>query len=257
MLKIRSKTLPRVLDFVAGLLILKVTAAVMWNYHNYFPPNFDTDFLRGRQDYFAGSYHWAFYVHIVAGPPSLVLGLALISERFRMRFPKWHRYLGRFQALNVLFLLAPSGLWMAFRAQSGPIAGVGFAVLAILTGTTLALGWRTAVKRKFAVHRRWMWRCFLLLCSTVVLRLTAGLVTVTGIQATWIDPLSAWASWLVPLAAFELSGVVKRATRVAPQKFPGMSPRATENSARRVAAGVSAERNRMLPSQSAASIPPA
>jgi hypothetical protein len=90
-----------------------------------------------------------------------------------------------------------------------------------------------------------------------VLRLTAGLVTVTGIQATWIDPLSAWASWLVPLAAFELSGVVKRATRVAPQKFPGMSPRATENSARRVAAGVSAERNRMLPSQSAASIPPA
>jgi Predicted membrane protein (DUF2306) len=147
MLKIRSKTLPRVLDFVAGLLILKVTAAVMWNYHNYFPPNFDTDFLRGRQDYFAGSYHWAFYVHIVAGPPSLVLGLALISERFRMRFPKWHRYLGRFQALNVLFLLAPSGLWMAFRAQSGPIAGVGFAVLAILTGTTLALGWRTEIRR--------------------------------------------------------------------------------------------------------------
>jgi len=238
-------------------LILKVTAAVMWNYHNYFPPNFNSDFLRGRQHYFGGSYQWAFYVHIIAGPPALVLGLVLLSERFRQRFPKWHRSLGRFQALNVLFLLAPSGLWMAFRAQSGPIAGVGFVVLAILTATTLVLGWRTAVKRQFADHRRWMWRCFLLLCSTVVLRLTAGLVTVTAIQATWIDPLSAWASWLVPLAAFELVGVVKRTTRAAPQKFPGMSPRATEKSARRVAAGISAERNRMLPSQSAASIPPA
>jgi len=256
MLKARSTTLSHVLVVLAGLLILKVTAAVVWNYRNYFPPNFDSDFLRGREDYFSGSYHRAFYVHIIAGPPSLVLGLVLISERFRLRFPKWHRYAGRIQGLTVLFLLAPSGLWMAFRAQSGPVAGVGFAVLAILTGTTLALGWRAALKRQFVVHRRWMWRCFLLLCSTVVLRLTSGLVTVTGIQAAWIDPLSAWASWLVPLAAFELSGVVKRVTRAVPQKFPVMSPRATEKSARRVAAGISAERNRMLPSQSAASMPP-
>ena len=140
-------------------------------------------------------------------------------------------------------------LWSAARQ-------VRFAVLAILTGTTVALGWRAAVKRQFAVHRRWMWRCFLLLCSTVVLRLTAGLVTVTGIQATWIDPLSAWASWLVPLAVSELGGVVKRATRAMPQKSLATSPPATEINARRVATGISAERNRMLPSQSAACIPP-
>ena len=210
MLNIRPTTWQRVLTWLAGLLILKVTGSVVLKYRDYFPPNFESDFLRGRELYFSGSYQWAFYTHIAAGPISLILGMILISERFRLRFPKWHRSLGRIQALGVLFLVAPSGLWMAYRAEAGPVAGLGFAALAVVTGISVALGWRSAVKRRFAEHRRWMSRCFLLLCSTVVLRLIAGLATVTGIQATWVDPLAAWASWLVPLAAFELSGVVYR-----------------------------------------------
>jgi hypothetical protein len=210
MLNPRSMTLPRVLTLVAGLLILKVVSGVVLKYGEYFPPNFESDFLRGRELYFFGSYQWAFYVHIAAGPLSLVLGLILLSERFRLRFPKWHRSLGRIQVLDVLFLVTPSGLWMAYRAEAGPIAGLGFAALAVATGMSVALGWRSAVQRRFADHRRWMGRCFALLCSTVVLRLIAGLATVTGFEATWVDTAAAWASWLVPLAAFELSGVVYR-----------------------------------------------
>lgn len=205
MLNIRSIPWPRVLAALSALLILKVTGSVVLKYRDYFPPNFDSDFLRGRELHFPGSYQWAFYTHIAAGPITLVLGMILISERFRRRFPKWHRRLGRIQAVVVLFLLAPSGLWMAYRAEAGPVAGLGFASLAVATGTSMAMGWRSAVERRFVDHRRWMWRCYLLLCSTVVLRLAAGLATVTGATATWIDPLVAWASWLAPLAAFELS----------------------------------------------------
>ena len=49
-----STTLQRVLTLLTGLLILKVTGAVMLGYVNYFPPNFDADFLRGRERYFFG-----------------------------------------------------------------------------------------------------------------------------------------------------------------------------------------------------------
>jgi hypothetical protein len=213
MLNSRSTTLERVLVFLAGLLILKVVGGVVLKYGDYFPPNFTSDFLQGREAYFFGSYRWAFYVHIVAGPLSLILGMILISERFRLRFPKWHRYLGRFQALDVLSLVAPSGQWMAYRAEAGPVAGLGFAALAVLTGTSVALGVNAAMKQRFVVHRRWMQRCFLLLCSTVVLRLIAGLATVTGVQGTWVEPFAAWGSWLVPLAAFELSFVAIRQVR--------------------------------------------
>src|SRR4026208_2296156 len=105
---------PRVLTVLAVILILKFTASVMLGYHDYFPPNFTSDFLRGRHSYFFGAYQWAFYPHIVSGPVTLLLGVILPSQKFRTRFPKWHRSLGKIQVLLVLFLLAPSGLWMAW-----------------------------------------------------------------------------------------------------------------------------------------------
>jgi len=118
--------------------------------------------------------------------------------------------IGRFQTTNILLVLAPSGLWMAYYASSGPIAGAAFAILAVLTGACAAFGWRSAVKRRFAEHRRWMWRCFLLLCSAVVIRLIGGLATVMGVETPWFNPLASWVSWLVPLSVFELSGFCVR-----------------------------------------------
>lgn len=210
MLHSRPTTLLRLLTCLAALLILKVTGTVVLNYRDYLPPNFESDFLHGRQSYFFGSYQWAFYPHIVASPISLILGMILISDRFRLHLPKWHRRLGRIQVLIVMLLVAPSGLWMAYRAEAGPVAAVGFATLAVVTELCIALGWRAAVQRRFAEHRRWMWRCFLLLCSTVLLRLIAGLATVTRVEAPWIEPATAWVSWLLPLAAYELTRAAKR-----------------------------------------------
>jgi uncharacterized membrane protein YozB (DUF420 family) len=213
MQNIPSRTLQHVVTLLAGLLVLKVTVRVILNYRNYFPPNFESDFLRGRELYFSGVYQWMFYTHIASGPFSIVLGMILVSEHFRRRFPRWHRYLGRTQVASVLLLVTPSGLWMAYYAAAGSIAAAGLAVLAVVTGICVALGWRSALKRRFAGHRRWMWRAFLLLCSAVVLRLMGGLATVTGTTATWVDPLATWMSWLVPLTAFELSELGKRRTR--------------------------------------------
>jgi hypothetical protein len=201
----------RLLTLLVGVLIVKVTFVVVWGYCDYFPPNFESDFLRGRQSYFSGAYQWAFYAHLASGPASLILGLILISEWFRLRFPKWHRLLGRTQGMLVLLLLCPSGLWMACYARTGTIAAIGLSALAIATGMCVLLGWRAAMTRKFAEHRCWMWRCFLLLCSAVVIRLIGGLATVTNVGPDWSYPLAAWASWLVPLAVFELSRAVERA----------------------------------------------
>ena len=194
----------RALAIISGLLVIKVTVEVLLGYSNYFPPNFESEFLYGRQHYFFGTYRWAFYPHIVSGPLALLLGLVLISERFRQRFPRWHRNLGRIHVVNVLGLVAPSGLWMARDTSTGTIAAISFAILSVLTGAFVALGWRAAVRRQFPVHRRWMWRSFLLLCSAVVLRLFGGLGTVMQVQSVWFDPIASWASWIMPLTTFEL-----------------------------------------------------
>lgn len=201
--------LQQVLVFLTGLLIVKVTAEVVLGYRNYFPANFNSDFLRGRAVYFFGSYQWAFYTHIVAGPISLIAGMLLISERFRQRLPNWHRALGRVQVATVLMLVAPSGLWMAWYSPAGTVAAIGFAVLACLTALCAGLGWKAAVQRRFTDHRRWMWRCYLLLCSAVVLRLLGGLATVLGVHEGWFDAGASWACWILPLAVFEVGVLFK------------------------------------------------
>lgn len=210
MLKIHTTTLQRILTLLVCVLICKIVVGVWLSYRDYMPPNFESDFLQGRAHYFFGGYQWAFYSHITSGPCSLILGMILISEQFRRRFPTWHRYLGRIQVACVLLLVTPSGLWMAFYAETGAIAGTGFAALAVATGTCVALGWRSAMKRRFAEHQRWMLRCFVLLCSAVVLRLIGGVTTVAGVEAAWVYPLAAWTCWLVPLMAYELIRCVWR-----------------------------------------------
>jgi predicted membrane protein DUF2306 len=198
-----------------ALLIVKVTLSVVIGYRDYFPPNFDADFLLGRAAYFWGAYSWAFYVHLAAGPATLLLGTVLISERFRQWAPRWHRRLGRAQVAAILLLVVPSGLWMARYAVTGAAAGAGLAMLAIATAVSAILGWRSAVSRRFDIHRRWMCRTYLLLCSAVVIRLIGGAATVLQFDALWLYPLAAWASWLVPLLVFEFWRLIEPSAHAA------------------------------------------
>lgn len=203
MSKARSSLLHRVLRALAALLIFKVTLSVLADYRDYWPPNFDSDFLRGREVYFWGPYRWAFYIHLISGPVALIFGAVLANAQFSNRLPRWHRRLGRIHAACVLLLLVPSGLWMACYAATGAVAAAGLAALAIATAACIALGWKAAVARKFSDHRRWMLRSFVLLCSAIVIRMIGGLATVAQWDIDWLYPASTWASWLVPLIVYE------------------------------------------------------
>jgi hypothetical protein len=185
-------------------LVCVVLVGILRNYPRYLPPDFTADFLVGRRGSFDGAYAWTFYAHLITGPLALLLGLLLVDTSFRRRFALWHRVLGRVQMVNVLLLLVPSGLWMAFYADGGIVARLGFALLAVATGLCASCGWRAAVARQFDSHRRWMQRCFVLLCSAVVLRLSSAVATLTGASPDWLYPLSAWTTWVVPLLVNEV-----------------------------------------------------
>jgi hypothetical protein len=114
---------------------------------------------------------------------------------------------------------------MARHAQAGLFAGIGLATLAMATAICASLGAWAALTRRFADHRRWMWRCYLLLCSTAVLRLMGGLATVLGAIAPWVDPLANWMSWLLPLAAFEIRERIRCDSRpTAVDRPPAVAP---------------------------------
>jgi hypothetical protein len=110
-----------------------------------------------------------------------------------------------------------------------------------VTGLCVLAGWRAAVQRRFAEHRDWMWPCFLLLCSAVVLRVIGGAATVAGVSREWTYQFAAWASWLAPLAVLELGrrfplqskSLASGGGRQSKSLSTALSPPAMEISARR------------------------
>lgn len=180
-------------------------ALILANYVDYFPPNFNSLFLQGRESTFVGAYLAAFYIHIFSAPVVLFNGLILLSDYVRRRHADWHRWLGRLQVAVLLFFVLPSGLVMSRHAFGGPLAGLSFVVLSVVTGGCAIAGVVYARRRRYQQHRRWMLRCYVLICSAVVLRLMSGAVSLIAVSSP--EPayvLAAWGSWLLPLAMFEI-----------------------------------------------------
>lgn len=202
----RHRLLLIVLRWLAVGLILRVLVSILANYPDYFPPNFDSLFLQGREATFRGVYRLAFYVHIAAAPLVLVNGLILLNQAFLRRHRGWHRVLGQVQVGVLLLLVLPSSVVMSRHAFGGWPAGLSFLLLSATTAICAIAGVVEARRRRFDRHRRWMMRCFVLLCSAVVLRLVsgaAGLIGVPSPEGAYI--VAAWASWLVPLMVVEIA----------------------------------------------------
>ncbi len=199
------RILTTVLRWLTVVLILRVLAVILANYPDYFPPHFDSLFLQGREATFRGAYRAAFYVHILSAPLVLFNGLILLSEYVRRRLGGWHPWLGRVQVAVLLFFMLPSSVVMSGRAFGGWPAGLSFLVLSAATASCAIVGVVHACRRRYELHRRWMLRSYVLICSAVVLRLisgTAGLVGVSSPEHAYI--FAAWSSWLLPLAACEI-----------------------------------------------------
>jgi hypothetical protein len=193
------------LHWLAAAVILRVLVSILANYPDYFPPNFDSQFLQGRESTFRGAYRVAFYIHIFSGPLVLFNGLILLNERVRRRHHLWHRWLGRFQVAVLLLFMFPSSAVMSLHAFGGWPAGLSFLLLSIATAACAILGIVSARRRRFDRHRCWMLRCYILMCSAVALRLisgTLGLIGVPGPEYAYVA--AAWSSWLLPLAGFEI-----------------------------------------------------
>ncbi len=192
------------LRWLAVVLILRVLAAILANYPDYFPPDFNSLFLQGREPTFSGAYQAAFYVHIFSGPIVLFNGLVLLNNYVRRRHGDWHRWLGRVQVIVLLFLVLPSSAVMSLHAFGGWPAGLSFLLLALATGYCAIVGVVHARRRHYDRHRCWMLRSYVLICSAVALRLisgTAGLVGAPSPESAYI--VAAWSSWLLPITAYE------------------------------------------------------
>jgi uncharacterized membrane protein len=135
----------------------------------------------------------------------LLNGLILMSESVRRRRGGLHRVLGRVQVAVLLLLVLPSSVVMSRHAFGGWPAGLSFVLLSVATAICAVVGIVYARCRRYDRHRRWMLRCYVLICSAVALRLISGTAGLIGVPSPeWAYVVAAWSSWLIPLAALEI-----------------------------------------------------
>jgi len=235
---IRTTALIAILRLAVMALAARVWLTILTEYRFYFPADFSAAFLIGRESVFVGLYRYAFYAHILVGPITLILAAWLMyggrkfgGQTIRRLAEKSHRRIGRLQAILVFGVLVPSGLVMARDAHAGPIAGLGFGGLSIMTGATMLMAVRKAVAGDLAAHQHWATCCFLCLVSPLILRISMGLSIVLGFESEAFYQFNAWASWFVPLAIYQsqcLRGLASPVTpvsnaRPAKSSFPNAS----------------------------------
>ncbi|MGL4234828.1 DUF2306 domain-containing protein [Tabrizicola sp.] len=143
-----------------------------------------------------------FWTHVLGAAAALMLMPFQFWKGLRNRRRALHRWIGRAYVLVVL-AGGLSGLYMSFFAATGPVAGAGFFILAVLWLATTWMAYAKARARDFAAHERWMIRSAALTFAAVTLRLYIPLGQVAGLPFDPAYTVIAWACWVPNLIAVE------------------------------------------------------
>jgi hypothetical protein len=153
--------------------------------------------------------------HMLVAPLALLFGALQFVPRLRARHPKVHRYLGRMYVASCL-IAGAGALATAPHAAGGPIAGLGFAILAVAwIGATLG-GWWAAVRRKLELHRLLMRLSYAMTFGAVTLRLQIPIGFMLGYtsyaaMSVWL----AYTSWIPNVIAVGIYTALERARKCA------------------------------------------
>lgn len=151
--------------------------------------------------------------HVLAAAIINVLGLMQMIPALRRHMPSWHRWAGR--AFMVLSLLAAiSGFYMVWVRGSrlSDVSAAAISLNGVLILLAVAMAWRLAMQRRFAEHRRWAIRAFLLVSGVWMLRLglMAWVIINQGPNGNTprldgaFDSVWVFGCYLIPLAIAEL-----------------------------------------------------
>jgi hypothetical protein len=156
-------------------------------------------------------------IHMMVGPIALATGPFQFWGELRARAPRFHRWSGRVYAASVL-IAGCAALATAPFASGGPIAGLGFGLLAICWIWTTSMGWWTARKRQFSRHRIWMRFSYAMTFGAVTLRLQIpfGFILFGYHSYRAMTPWLAYTSWIPNVVVVALYSIVNQKRRASP-----------------------------------------
>jgi Predicted membrane protein (DUF2306) len=135
-----------------------------------FSPGFE--FIQERAMLFAKPiYQYSFYIHIFAGMFCILAALVQFSRYILKKKRAIHVWSGRIYVFVVLFLGAPTGLYMSFFAKGSFWERILFLFMAITWFYTTLRGLQTILQKNVLAHRFWMLRSYAMSMTAVTFRI--------------------------------------------------------------------------------------
>ena len=151
---------------VAGFSLL-----LIYNTLPYFSFSKDFSFIEERSFLFKSSfYNTCFYIHITAGSLCIATALIQFSRYILKKSKAIHRFSGKIYVFVVLFLGAPTGLFMSFFAKGSFWERALFMFMAGWRFITTLYGLSTIHKRNVLAHKVWMMRSYSMAMTAVTFR---------------------------------------------------------------------------------------
>ena len=151
--------------------VIGFSLLLIYNTLPYFSFSKKFSFIEERSFLFQSSFYNAcFYIHIAAG--ALCIGTALIQfSRYILKKSKAiHRFSGKIYVAVVLFLGAPTGLYMSFFAKGSLGERALFMFMAGWWFVTTLYGLTSIHKRNVLAHKIWMMRSYSMAMTAVTFR---------------------------------------------------------------------------------------
>jgi hypothetical protein len=151
--------------------------------------------------------------HMLIAPIALFLGPFQFSGGLRARYPRAHRWSGRVY-VTACTAAGIAGLATSPYASGGPVAGLGFGILAVLWVCTTLGAWRAAVQRRFALHRLLMRFSYAMTFGAVTLRLQIPVGFALGYPS--YSAMSVWlayTSWMPNVVVVAVYSIVETMRR--------------------------------------------
>jgi hypothetical protein len=154
-----------------------------------------------------------FAAHVLLAGVMTLCGTLQLVPQIRARVPALHRWSGR-AFIVMAIALSLGGLFMVWISgrRNNWVGGLAISLDAVLIITFGVLAWRYALARKFAAHRRWALRTFIVASGVWFMRIgymtwlivNQGPVGIARDGTGWFDLFWAFATFLLPLAMLEL-----------------------------------------------------
>jgi hypothetical protein len=151
-------------------------------------------------------FKWILIAHITAGGGALILGPLQFWKRFQRGSWKVHRVIGILYLLAILtssFCAVILAYTTAYTVNWAYAFSVQVWVSVWIIATFIA--YRSALQRKFKLHKEWMVRSYIVTVAFIVSASVAKLPIVQRLGSfEEISPSLFWMGWSVPLFVYEV-----------------------------------------------------